>query len=404
MKQLNGGISVDEGYRTAVAGKPSSSRPRTKVRADRAEPGEDLGVLGSEPWNLPGQGDSGHRCGEWVPSEVCDECGHVGMMARSCGKRSCPNCWGMWAQQSSMRATVRVQAFRYTQPDNFKRQVAHATVSPPEGEVRTKRQYWDGKKKAAEIAKEKGFRGFAVIPHPYRVKDEGKRRYEAEVERDSNGNPVYGVWVWLRNDVEDMDRYIYWSPHYHIIGSTSQNMAEGSESDQWVYSFIRSLKPFDGSRDTEAHEDVYGTFRYLLSHTGYPEGSTKQAVTWHGCLANSVFVEDATEDWQHEKPSEGVMSVLEREIEEVADGVIEDSGEGSAREEETEKCDCEDCDGEMIDVFDVEAYLRQCNPPPEVIEAMTTARDWRIGRVSPPPGMQRPQTEEQAREAFEVLR
>jgi hypothetical protein len=277
--------------------------------------------------------------------------------------------------------------------------VAHAIVSPPEGEVRTEAEYWDGRSRAAEIAQEKGWRGFSVIPHPYRVTEEGKERYRAE-------DPEYGIWVWLRNDVEGMSRYLKWSPHYHIVGATGADMEPAKDSDEWVYHFRRSVESFDDVRDAESHEDLYGLFRYLLSHTGYPEDSTKQVVTWYGDLANSVFVEDATEEWQHQKPSEGVLSALEREVEAVAGPSAEDDesdDEAVSEGDEVGECPCDGCDGLLIDVFDVGLFLEHNDPPPEVQKAMVTARDWRLGRVQPPPGLKNPRTEGEAQEAFEAL-
>jgi hypothetical protein len=305
----------------------------------------------------------------------------------------------VWAKDGAVRATVRIQAFRYTQPDDWHRQLGHGIVSPPEGEVRTKQEYKEWRSKAAEIAKEKGWRGFAVIGHPYRVTEEGKERYREE-------DPDYGIWVWLRNDVEGMGRYIYWSPHYHIIGLTGADMEPAKDGDEGVYHFRRSLESFDGVRDGESHEDLYGLFRYLKSHTGYPEGSTMQTTTWHGDLANSVFVEDATEEWQNEKPSEGVLSALEREVEAVAGPSVEDEagdGEAVSGGDEAGECPCEGCDGVLIDVFDVGMYLQHNDPPEGVREAMVTARDWRLGRAKPPPGLKQPQTKEEAAEAFEKM-
>lgn len=394
-----GGLSVDR--RDLGFGSDGSSEEIGAV--EQTEPAgewsDGLEPFGVTAWELPGQGKSGSKCNEWYASAVCETCGRLDLGTHTCGRRSCPDCWGAWAKEASVRAATRVQAFRYTQ-SGWRRQVAHAVVSPPEGEVRTEREYWDGRSKAAEIAEEKGWRGFAVIPHPKRVTDDGKERYRAE-------DPDYGIWVWLRNDVEDMDRYTKWSPHYHVIGATGADMDPAKESDEWRYSFFRSLERFEGVRDRGSHEDVYGTFRYLLSHTGYPTGSTKQATTWYGDLANSVFVEDATEDWQNEKPSEGVRSALEREIEAVAGPSDEgDESDESAEREDTDDegpCPVDGCDGLLIDVFDVSRYLDYNDPPPEVAERMRTARDWRLGRVEPPPGLKRPTTEEQAREAFESL-
>ena len=397
-----GSLSVDR--RSPEMLRQSEPSPSTvAARGDRAGPGEwseGLKPFGVTAWELPGQGDRGAGCGEWYPDAVCETCGEPRFASRVCGARSCPDCWGVWAKDGAVRATVRLQAFRYTQPPDWNRQVAHAIVSPPEGEVRTEKQYWDGRSEAAEIAQEKGWRGFSVIPHPYRVTEEGKERYRAE-------DPDYGIWVWLRNDVEGMSRYTKWSPHYHIVGMTGADMEPAKDSDEWVYHFRRSAESFEGVRDAESHEDLYGLFRYLLSHTGYPEGSTKQTVTWYGDLANSVFVEDATEEWQNEKPSEGVLSALEREVEAVAGRPAEEEeGDGEAVPEEGDEvgeCPVEDCDGLLIDVFDVGMYLRHNDPPREVAERMRLARDWRLGEVQPPPGLKNPRTREEAEEAYQAL-
>lgn len=401
MTQLSGGVSIDEGHRAATPNSSrSAERSRPEARARRSSPGawsEDLGRWGSQPWNLPGQGDRGARCGEYYPESVCDECGEPSFGSHTCGRRSCPECWGVWAKESGVRATRRVQEFRYTQPPGAARQAAHAVVSPDEGDVMTEREFWKGRKRAAQLLEEKGWRGFAIIPHPFRVTDEGKDRYQ-------QADPDYGIWVWLRSDVEEWRDLVYWSPHYHAIGVTGREMDPARESDEMNYVFIRSFESFEGVRDTESHRDVYGAFRYLLSHTGYPEGSAKQVTTWYGSLANSVFVEEATEEWQHEKPSAGVRSALEREIESVAGvDVDDDSDDVSDESDDVRECPIDECGGEMIDVFDVRAYLRQVDPPPEVRKAMECALEWRLGERAPPPGLKRPGSESEAREAFGVL-
>jgi hypothetical protein len=354
-----------------------------------------------EPYTLPGKGESGPECGRWLPGGVCNACGDVKPIMQQCERRTCSDCWARWARQASVRAATRVQAFRHTQPDNYKRQIQHAVVSAPEGEIQSTREFFEGKKKAAEIAESKGWRGFAVIAHPWRVEPKTRREYKRE-------NPDVGLWVWLRREKEDIYQHIYWSPHYHIIGLSGQGMEEGKESDEWLYRVLSTenpYKPYEGTRDRDSHGEVYGTFRYLLSHTGWPEDSTRQAVTWYGCLANNVFVEEANEEWQHEKPSEGVLSVLQREIEVVAsaDESAAESDESAAESDEREECDCDGCEGEVIDVFDVKAYLRQRDPPPDVVRSMKLARKWRLKEVQPPPGAKRPSTREGFREAWRVL-
>ncbi len=394
-EQLAAGSSGAQPVATSSDTAPSVAAAR-EDQAESGEWSEALEPFGITPWHLPGQGGSGPGCGEWYPDAVCETCGEPRLAPRSCGARSCPDCWGLWAKEAAIRATRRLQAFRYTQPDDWHRQIAHAYVSPPEGEVMNERQYWDGRSKAAEIAKEKGWRGFTVIPHPYRVTDAGKDRFE-------QADPDYGIWVWLRNDVDDMGRYLKWSPHYHIIGATGADMEPGGGDGEWYYEFRRSTESFDGVRDADSHEDLYGLFRYLLSHTGYPEGSTKQVITWYGDLANSVFVERAEEGWQNQKPSEGVMSALTREIESVAgESLDDDRGDGDG-DDSVGECEVVDCDGALIDVFDVRQYLRQSDPPAEVADKMIVALEWRMGEREPPPGLKRPQTEADAAEAFEAM-
>lgn len=396
MKQLEGGISVDRGHRDAIAGQTpaTSESPRTA-------PDSDLGAWGVDDWNLPGFGESGPGCGEWQPRAVCDEHGHVDMAPHACGRRTCPDCWAAWAREAGVRATERIQAFRYTQPKDYRRQAAHAVVSFPEGQVMNERAFYQHRSKAAEIAEEKGFRGFAVIPHPYRATEETIEEYRDE-------DPDVGLWVWIRERVDGLDELqelVRWSPHYHIIGVTTPDMDPGEDEDEAVYHFIRSMGSFEGIRDEESHKEVYGTFRYLYSHTGWPEGSTRDATTWYGDLANSVFVEEATEEWQHQKPSEGVRSALRDAIEAVA-GPTDDEPEDETESvgvDDLGECPVDDCGGVLIDVFDVSAYLRTAEPPPEVADKMRVARDWRRGDIHPPAGLKNPRSEEHAFEALGVL-
>ena len=388
--------------RRALHSREKSTAQKPSSKSD-PEIGHETGRIGRhstkpyEPYTLPGKGESGPECGEWVPGGVCDECGDVKPTVKQCGRRTCSECWTRWARQAGVRAATRVQAFRHTQ-QGWRRQAAHAVVSPPEGEIQSTREFFDGKSKAAEIAESKGWRGFAVVAHPWRVAREAKREYR---RKDLD----IGLWVWLRREKDDIFQHIRWSPHYHIIGATGQDMDQATESDEWAYTFLRSFERYDGTRDRDSHEEVYGTFRYLLSHTGWPEGSTRQAVTWYGTLANNVFVEDAAEPWQHEKPSEGVMSVLQREIESVASadrGGAESDGSG-AESDERETCDRDGCDGDVIDVFDCRAYLRQRDPPPDVVRSMRLAHKWRVGDVQPPPGAKWPSTKEEFRESWQLL-
>jgi hypothetical protein len=297
-----------------------------------------------------------------------------------------------------VRATTRIQAFRETQPDDWHRQVVHAVVSPETGQVKNRRDYWAWYSKASEIAEEKGMRGYAVIGHPFRVTDAGKYLYRQAGGDDSE----FGMWVWLRNELEEgvLREVIEFSPHYHIIGLAGEDMDPAEDSDGAAYTFIRSLTPYYNPHDRESHEDLYGLFRYLLSHTGYPEGSTKQVTRWYGDLANNVFVDDATEEWQIQKPVRAAETI-QREVEAIAGVEPEADGEGDS---ERDTCEHEGCEAEVIEVEGLRQYLAENDPPDEVKHRMRAVREWRhSGLVGVQPGLKHPATVEEGEEVIEAL-
>lgn len=381
-----------------TTGFPEAEEPtRVEERSSQSSPGawnEDLGKWGTDPWQLPGEGEPGPQCGEFYVDDVCTECGEPGFSAHKCGRRTCPECWGLWARDAAVRATARVQAFRHQQPPDYHRQVAHCVVSPPEGDCMNERAVWDWRKKAGNLANEKGMRGAAVIPHPWRPTDAARQLYNAV-------DPEVNIYVWIRNEAPaDPQEYLYWSPHFHVIGVTTPDMEPAETGDAALWEFIRTVEPYTGPLDQESHNDLYGTFRYLLSHTGFPVDSQRQITTWIGDIANSVFVDNATESWQIDKPPESVQDLLERQIRVVAgdDPAVEDDAEGG---DDNAKCDA--CGGMVIPVLDVTQFLRRNDPPPDVTDRMTTARDWRLGRREPPAGLKRPSNQADATKAFRKM-
>lgn len=378
-------------------------------------PGENNGHLSvphnGEKWVLPGGDERGDHCGEWRVKGVCGDCGHTDMVQQHCDRWLCPDCWTRAANRFSINAATRIQSFRYTQPDDYSRQWAHATVSPENGDITTRRALFDNRSKAADIALEKGFRGCAVVAHSHRPTELGKELYRADVDRDDDGEPVTGFWVWLRNESSglepDTSALIQWSPHYHIVGPTSPDMTEGKDSDEWLYTVIRFNEHDLGGVATseDSHNELYSTFRYLASHILKPEDSDRQVVTWHGALANSVFVEDATEEWQYQKPSDGVRNAIKRHLQRIAGPTIEnnDSDDSGDDSDDLGECPESDCDGVLIGVWDINAYLDHNDPPPEVAHKMRVARDWVAGEIEPPAGLKSPRCESDARRAFERM-
>lgn len=398
MSQTDGGLTVDKGHRPASAGGGAEdpSRSRVEERADGAD-ASTLGALTVVLWFLPGFGERGPRCGEWYAEAVCDSCADLSFGTHDCGRRGCPECWAKWAREAAMARTVRLQARRLAEPANYKRQSGHFVYSP--GWVpQTVEDIKELRREAAETAKEKGLRGCDVVVHPFRTTAEANRMYR-------EADPEIGKWVWLRQNfpermtMEADDPLMEWSPHAHVIGLMSPDMEAGTdESDVWQ--LLSTFGPLEGKRDQEAHQEVYGAYRYLLSHTAMHEREQFNAVTGYGDLSNVKFTDY--------RPSPGVMSVLEREVEEAVGSPLarEEEGDGGGGEddEERRRCDRDGCEGELIEVFDVPAYLEQCDPPPEVREAMQLAHDWRLGEVVPPPGLMHPSSEEEARETWSVLK
>jgi len=398
-----------------VARRAARSGDRDSSLYDHHDFGNDhLSVEhGGEKWLLPGGGDPGDSCQEWRPRSVCNQCGHVDLVTDHCDRWECPHCDTRVMNRFGVNASARVQAFRYQQPDNHLRQWAHATVELPEGDVTTKRQLFENRSEAADIAMEKGFRGCAVVAHSHRPTDLGKELYLAVVDRDDEGNPNIGFWVWLRNESAELNPdtsdLIEWSPHYHIIGPTSPGMSPGEESDPYLYHVIRfnkhELKGVTTSDDS--HRELFGTFRYLASHIIQPEDCSRQMITWHGALANSVFVEDASEEWQHQKPSEGVRRSIKRRLKEIAGPTVDDDESGDRDDSAGDLGDClrGDCEGVLIAVWDITEYLSHVDtdPPPKVLKTMRTCRDWAKGRIEPPAGLKNPSCESDARKALELM-
>lgn len=392
MSQTGGGLTVDRGYRSASSGRSGGSdQSHAQKRAERVEAVSlGSGVYGAEEWILPGFGEAGPRCGEYYPDAVCDGCGEPKFGSHQCGRRECPDCWGSWAKEAAVKRTVRLQARRLDEPDDYRRQAAHAVISPEE-EVRTIRQFVEWRSRAGEIAQEHGFRGCDVVGHPFRTTEEADRLYR-------EADPQVGKWAWLREEYPERlslgasDPLVVWSPHYHVLGLTSSDMDSG-DGDGYVYHFIRSLSAVSSKYDQESHGDVYGVYRYLLSHAGFHREDGHNTIVGYGDLSNARFGEF--------RPSEREMEKLDEQVREAV-GLV-DEEEGGA-EEEPEPCPFdEECDGQLIDVYDVRAYLDHMDPPAEIEAAMMTAYEWRMGRVEPPPGLKAPQNRDDAKEAFGVL-
>ncbi|MFB6176064.1 MAG: hypothetical protein ABEI99_02770, partial [Halobaculum sp.] len=246
---------------------------------------------------------------------------------------------------------MRIQAFREKEPADYHRQTGHFVYSPSEP-PQTLRELRELRKEAYETAKEKGVRGGTVVLHPWRLKDAVLERYR-ETETD------VGAWVWVRKEYgENWREAAVWSPHAHVVGLMSPDMEPGKGSGD-VWHLIDTMGAYHGPNDKKSHDELYGTFRYLLSHALVPTEETDDNIrtrTWFGELHGSVFDPE-------EEIGTATYRRLKRVVNEVAErSPDEDRGESENDEEETE-CPVEDCEGEVIDVLETPRYLDSVDPP-----------------------------------------
>lgn len=366
------------------------------------EPGQwqeelDYSVFADTSMSVPGQGEEGPNCQIWKPAEFCDNCAEIGYAENHCGRRSCPNCVGVWTEERAVGITKRLSAARHVEKKGIDRRAVHAVMSPPEESIQTLQQVYDGYSEAYRLAEEKGVRGGVAIFHGYRVKKEVQREFEAE-------DPNMGIWQWIFDERPESWRMLtYWSPHYHIIGLCRDFDADDPEAqDGWVAHRIdrqggrSAFKPYTGLRDRESYEEVVGTVRYLMSHGTFESGTSRDCVRWFGDLATTKFRPG-------EELSEGSYEVIDRVVREVVEeGAGGEEGDESGAEEGDE---CECCGSRSWSpIWEAGDALRDkgwCDRiGREAERELRAAWEWRTGIAKPPPGLKNPRSEEEAKEAL----
>jgi hypothetical protein len=393
------------------------------------EPGEwtedlDESIYGEQVWTLPGMGERGDRCGEWVPKSFCEDAAEkwgteeethdpVDLGQHHCGRRACPNdrCWsGKWARERTVAGVSRLGAARHIQHPR----AVHCALSPDEGSVTTIQGVYDARSKAIEIAKDHGIRGGVLVFHGFRVKERFQELFRAKKER---GQVEGGIWQWIRENSRDWRDQVYWSPHFHVLGLARD--VEGRErEDGWIVENIErngshSLDPFEID-DLDGYDDMAGALRYLLSHATIERGSDRRVISWFGELHSTNFCPDP-EDARERKtePKSGPLKAEDwKQIRETAEEVVgatddRDQEDGHGGGDEDERCDVEGCDGHVHSIYEANDYLeqRESHLTIEAITRLQTAYDWAIGYEDEEPddGWPRPQNEEEADLALERL-
>lgn len=392
-----GGLSADSPNRVPLREESRSASESARRAAERREAGawtEDLetSIYGEQDWTIPGMGERPESCGRWYPDGFCDD-GHYQLGRSRCNNRSCPDCWPLYTRKRSEKVARRLGAARHAAEAAPDKRAVHVTVSPPEGEIQSKQDFYALLKDAYQLAKEKGVRGGVAVPHGYRVLERVKNQWRAE---DVEG----GVWRYIReNDVHWRDQ-CYWSPHVHIIGlARYDELGENSpeDDDGWVFQRLRTLSRFQID-DPEGYDSMIGVTRYILSHATYEEAESKQVLRWFGELAPAAFSpEEALEEKE--------LLHIERMAEKVA-------GSGLAPDEdvdpgEDDECDREDCECKVNPIWEAGEALQNKNFCKKIGEQrereLRAAFRWAIGEQPPPPGLKHPRTKEEAEEALSSL-
>jgi len=230
---------------------------------------------------------SGH-CGEWSSYSVCKNVeGHSGIMLKTsrndvgvdctgkvvvkhnrrwCHKASCPICFdsGFAAREARAiehRINKAVEA-GMGKPEHGTVSVALADRHLPEPVF---------KKKCEEALRDRGFFGYVMIPHMYRI----------DRER----------------------RCLVFSPHYHVIGPVLGGFDKCRDcvhdrDDCALCSGFKGREVRGYAKDgylVKVHDirlSVFGTAKYALNHASMKVGFSaigSRIVTWHGALSNRLF-------------------------------------------------------------------------------------------------------------------
>jgi predicted nucleic acid-binding Zn-ribbon protein len=336
---------------------------------------------------LPGEGEAGEGCGDWIPDEFCTSCGEPQFNKSRCRCRGCPNCGQIqWRTRRAVAITKRLAAARLDAPQNSARRAVHAVVSPPPGSVETVTEAQQYFRESYQHAVDHGVRGGTAIFHGFRVTDATKTAFRDSIDAgDWDPEADGGVWRYLLDNTRYWRDQVYWSPHYHIIGLSRSFKALAPEQDDgWVVKRIRTLEEIRfGEQDGFA--DIGALSKYLLSHATFEPDSTTSCIRWFGSLSTRNFaIDDALDD--------GQLSVIKRRIEKALTGTLQTVPERGADEQApADETDCcTDCGAAALQpIWDAGSALRDqrwCQKiDREAQQRLKTAFHWMCGDIEPPP-------------------
>lgn len=247
------------------------SRPYEKSTLGMLEP-EDVVIdifkkfPRDPPWgsSLPGSGEMPDKCGVYRAYFCLDE-GISFWHPLSCRQRTCPSCFELWGEKEASKASRRVWAGLVKElAEGHDHVVAHHCVVSFDYYGQS---FEEAKAQARHVLRSHGSVGEAIVPHPFRNKDDSE---------DS------GHEVWM------MDGTV----HFHAIAIFPFGEFIPSKKGQsYVFKVIEN--PHTGRLEDGflSLVQVKDCLSYQLSHAGVVPGH--HAVTWSGSLAYNKLGRDA---------------------------------------------------------------------------------------------------------------
>lgn len=393
-----GELRADPAFRDIDAG-PDPTQP-AETELDESQSVLELESLGESAFTLRGTGTQPASCGAYFPLNFCEECGKPHFRESHCENRDCPQCWRGNVARTAESITARFCGLRHNQESYQDKRAVHAVVSPPEGDVRTVTDVYDGFRTAYDLAQDHGIRGGVAIFHGYRPTAAAKREFRAMKDNLSIIAPDndLAIWQWIRQHRKNWRVLTEWSPHWHVVGlARDMKPADTDADDGWLVWRIRSLEAFKMSQPVDgndAYSDTAGLVRYLLSHATHEAGASKDVVRWFGDGATACFSMD------------DLAPSSKRQIEEKAHRAV--YGVPSDEEDEQPTCEVDGCDGDLRPIWEAFRALQDrqfCEQiGKEAQRELEAAAEWMMGELDPPPGLKNPRTKQEARETLAELK
>lgn len=249
--------SISRGKRIALGTPPASPQQKKISVKKQVEKWLDLVAAGAArdgPFELPGTGPVGDRCGMLVGgAHECLNCEHRWPSMISCKRWTCPRCAPSRVCQVAMYANRKLAYVGVTLPEGLALRRSSINI-PTErwGWVMDPEHHRDAvtrlRRRAVAIARQVGYVGSAVVFHPYR-------------------------------DSQERWRFDVLGPHFHVTGWARSlapwGKGEYLASDGWTVSHRPERWP-PGT--------LYRKLAYDLTHVG--TAANRPSLTWWGQCHN----------------------------------------------------------------------------------------------------------------------